>query len=252
MDTTAMSKDLRAIVRRRPKKIAVVGTAASANLAPYNVPGWEIWCMATSKGSLPKWDRMFEIHPWDMVKAREPTTALYVMAISDGHPIYMRRREPEVPASVAFPIARIRARFPAIALQCQMALMFALAIDMQPDEMGLWGIHSQADEEYAYQRPGLLMLKWIAESRGIKVHIATESNLNIPVPIYGFDDPLPVAKVASKRHKWLKEQHVRVQGQLRTLQLQERELAGQVGNSEYVLRTYFPDMPGSFFSLNEI
>lgn len=63
------------------------------------------------------------------------------------------------------------------AIESSVAFSMALAMEEQPDEIGLFGIDLTSSEEYVYQRANMAYLIGRAEGAGIKVWIHPDSGL---------------------------------------------------------------------------
>jgi hypothetical protein len=181
------------------KKVALVGYAPSWRDAPYNDPDVEIWIMNDMYDFAPKWDRLFDIHMIDEIKARksrgEGNKLHYEMLKTLDKPVYMQQHFKEIPASVKFPLELIAEKhwIPAmgdkIFLTCSVAHMLALAILEGFDEIQLYGIHEAVDDEYSCEMPSVLYWLGVAYGKGIRIKISTESPLLKGYFIYGYEDP---------------------------------------------------------------
>lgn len=55
--------------------------------------------------------------------------------------------------------------------------MLALAITKKPNEIDIYGVHMEAEDEYVFQRSNLCWLIGLAEGRGIKINVQEGSFL---------------------------------------------------------------------------
>ena len=56
------------------KQVAIVGLAESThNDAPYTSPYWDVWGLPWDEGKYPHFDRLFDIHPLECIRAATPS-----------------------------------------------------------------------------------------------------------------------------------------------------------------------------------
>ena len=185
-------------IKEKSKKVALVGYAPSWRDAPYNDPDIEIWIMNDMYDFAPRWDRLFDIHMLDEIKARksrgEGNQLHYEMLKTLDKPVYMQQHLDEIPASVEFPLDSIveKYRIPAmgdkIFITCSVSHMLALAIFEGYEEIQLYGIHEAVDDEYSCEMPSVLYWLGVAYGKGITVKISPESPLLKGYFIYGYED----------------------------------------------------------------
>ena len=163
------------------KSVAIVGKAATAALAPYDDPAWDIWGLAWVK--YPRQTLLFDIHS-PSFKAEPPFTEHFN---SHKNPSYFERVNGEnVPVmcdpeaigdglrfahGVPYPMDEVAADLPRIYLDCTVSYMLALAILQKVDRIALWGCHFAVREEFRIQLPSVTWLCGLAEGRGIELTI---------------------------------------------------------------------------------
>lgn len=162
-------------------KIALLGSHSKTKFkAPYGDPDWQIWaCSPANAEVLPRVDAWFEVH----VPAFDPETrrADYMEFLRGlTVPLYMRDRTGHENA-LPYPDVEMKARFSAVPpgevepvpffFQSSPAYMFAFAIAQQPEEIGLWGIHQEGQEERVRQRQSTQYFIQKAWEAGIKVRV---------------------------------------------------------------------------------
>lgn len=158
-------------------KIALLGTHSKSRMkAPFNDPDWLIWpCSPGNMNILPRFDAWFEVHDPAKSETRPDDYMEYLASLPT---VYMRDRSGH-PNALAYPEAEMYARFCEVPpgetepvpffFTSSPAFMFAYAITLAPEAIGLWGIHAASHEEFAYQRPGLRFFIQEAWGAGIEV-----------------------------------------------------------------------------------
>lgn len=230
-------------------KIAIVGGAPSSrDLAPYDDTEWTIWTLSpANRGLVKRADAWFELHALSDLESprwREwnGTYLKYLRGLSV--PVYMQTKNDLVPNAVVFPTSDI-AEFDAAFFTSSMAMMLAYAITLKPEELAVYGVDCSSDGEYGYERPGVQYFVRLARQRGIKVTIPPESDLDAPVPIYGYDCASPMA-IKLKQHAYelrarigLKEKRLEeINNEKAQLLNDIAFLRGAVDNNRYVRRTF--------------
>lgn len=164
-------------------RVAVVGAAPSAALAPYRDPSWQVWALPW-RNRTPGIARFFEMHD----RARWPTgdhgerylARLRALTV----PVAMIRQHPDIPTSEPYPLAMVADCIGRDYFASSIAYMVALAVTERADEIGLWGVDMDAEDEYRQQRPNLEWLLGLAEGRGIRVTLPEGCPL-LSSPRYG-------------------------------------------------------------------
>ncbi len=200
--------------QQKPRKIAIVGAAPSSrDLAPYGDKDWEIWgCSPSFRDKTPRIDVWFELHSiafLTSVRQKKWAGEVWDPISGDGHYLaWLREAKCKIfmhdnsliPNAVPFPLDEVKAKVGGSFLTSSISIMLAYACYLHDQgeaiEVGIWGVDMTATSEYEYERPGCQY--WIekARDRGIKVFIPRESDLDIPCPVYGFDDAKPEATKA--------------------------------------------------------
>lgn len=179
------------------RKIAIIGKCSNSRSdAPLDLNGWEIWGLAWDL--LPRADVLFEMHEnWRFFLGNEEDAARHkAWLIGAETPIYMLKKEHDVPNSIEYPMDKVLELtrptcFGTPYLESSIAYMMALAILEGADRIGIWGCDLATGGEYAYQRPNMEYLIGLARGRGIKVYVPAQNTLLSPmrrVP-YGIADP---------------------------------------------------------------
>lgn len=172
-------------------KIAVIGSApSSVDLAPYDDPSWTIWgCSPGAAARVKRVDQWFEMHPL----TQADVTSEYVSWIAGRDiPTALIKLEARIPKGFVYPKEAMLAKYGPYFFTSSLAWMLALAIEQQPDTIGIWGVDMAANEEYAYQRPGCQFFIREALKAGIKVFVPEQSDLAAPPALYGYEMQSPM------------------------------------------------------------
>ena len=176
------------------KKVAIVGAAPSSReLAPYEDESWEIWSLNFNYKWIKRWSRHFDLHK--MSHHRDNNTDHWQWMAKQDKPIYLQQSDPALKSSVTFP-------YDDVVKDCggfeyftnSVSYMLALAIHEQVDELALFGCDmaqffgkNGANGEYSFQRPSCEFYLGVAVGKGIKVTVASESDLLKKLCLYGYE-----------------------------------------------------------------
>ena len=173
-------------------KVALIGWGKTKNLAPFNDNNFEIWGLNDLYEVIPRWDRWFEIHKrcdidnaFTLINNKPYLEGL----TSLNCPIYMQDKYKDITCSIPYPLQKMIDRFGSY-FTSTMAYMLALAIDEEFEEIHLYGIDCETNQEYAEQRACIERLIGYAEGKGIKVYIPNESPLLKHWCLYGYEDDI--------------------------------------------------------------
>lgn len=196
---------------RTVRKIALCGShSASLEDAPWTDPSWEFWGHASSRAWYRRrMDRYFDLHPpvcW--TRGGKKGDAYPNWLKRNTVPIYMQRKYPEIPASIAYPKGRIlmeygdaRAYFTNHA-----AWMIALALTEGVTAIGLFGINYSTESEYYRQRGSAEYWLGRAAQAGVRIVLPKQCSLLAdPVLLYGYeshDEETGLLKAAYKAREW--------------------------------------------------
>lgn len=155
-------------------KVAIVGLAASADLAPWDDPAWELWGLPWDAEHWHAYCRTFEMHQLSML-ADYPNTDRHIERLKECRDLYMQDAYPEIPGAKRYPFEAVSATTGDDHWGSSLSYALALAIHEGAEDIGLWGV--DAADEYRFQRENLLYLIGFARGRGIKVHLPESSPL---------------------------------------------------------------------------
>jgi len=187
------------------RKIAIVGKApASRGLAPYKDESWEIWTLAdlVPCEQAPRWDRHFEIHPWDWFTRRGDAYWPWLTSIREK-PISAFWPHPELPSVEVIDWRALTEKYGRY-FNNTVSWMIAFAIEQAPEEIGVWGVDMAQDSEYSHQRPSCEHFIGWARGAGIKVTVPAECDLMKCSRLYGLetDSGQQLSRWKSKRNEW--------------------------------------------------
>lgn len=196
------------------RKIALVGTASSASLAPFNDPSFEIWGVGGRQEWVTHADRWYEVHRL-AGNSEDWVDNWRKQAKSFGNKtkIYMHYPEEGFGNIIQYPAEHIMQRFGTHFLTSSFSWMMAHAIDeLRPEsgdsvsgEIGIWGVDMEAGAEYRSQRAGFHHFMELARFLNIGIVRLASSGLSyepIPYPMWQ-DDPL--LNKLDKRQSYAKE-----------------------------------------------
>lgn len=180
-------------LRQENKSVAMVGFSSNhRHLAPFDDSNIEIWGLNRlhQQNWFTRSDRMFQLHPITYLQSQ--------IGMSDGDrqhyewlteehpfPIYMQKHYEEFPASVEYPIKRMKKRFGDF-YTSTVAYMLAMAIDEGYTHYELYGFDMQADTEYKYQRDSTEYFIGLIEGMGYTVYLPPKCYL-LGHNLYGYE-----------------------------------------------------------------
>lgn len=225
-------------------QIALLGAAPSSRLlAPFQDPNWEIWACSPPNYDLPRVDAWFEVHLLRR-KLGMPENRPWVEVLKKHPRVYVNGKDPiratELPHSIAYPIEKMVAEYGRWFFTSSLAYMFAMAIDLKPKVIGLWGVDMSATEEYGYQRAGCHFFIREATKQGIQVVAAPESDILQPVPLYGFKEQSPMWAKQKVRKKELQARIQRCEQVIANADNELKVIRGAMDDMNYIDNTYDP------------
>ena len=177
-------------------KVVMVGYAYSKK--DVIIDNSEYWIMNDMYDVFPDFDRLFEMHTIEDIKARKTRKIglnHYEELKKIDKPVYMQNKFMEIPNSVKYPLGLITKlhHIPAMGdvpfLTCSVSYMLALAITENFRSIALFGIDEAIDDEYKVEMPSVLYWLGVAVGRGIKVEISDHSPLLKGYFLYGYQEP---------------------------------------------------------------
>ncbi len=197
-------------------KVAIVGTADTCHLAPYDDQEFEIWGVNNGYLLMKRFTRWFEIHPITYVDGhfyrrgervfRGTDMDKYMQKLAELNvPIYMQQHWDCVPQSVPYPLAEVAQMFGSqmgwfgqtfegtqpsydVYLTNTISYMMALAVLEGFEEIHIYGVDMAVSTEYNVQRPSCeFFLGWIA-GKGIKLFLPPQCDLLKVRTLYAYGE----------------------------------------------------------------
>ena len=249
-------------------KICILGSApSSVQMAPFGDPSFQIWaCSPGTYPVLPRCDAFFELHRWEPGVIGKPGTQKpwfspeYVSWMGQQQRVWMYQAVPEIPNSMALPIADLTSKYGTFFFTSSIAFMMACAIEDILEErqagnteqsvIALYGVDMAANEEYGYQRAGCQHFVELATNLGIQVIVPPESDLLRPMPLYGISESSHWMIKNTARRRELEN---RLDVATNTLENAKNEVAflrGALDDLKYQMDTWCEDRQGMGTSLN--
>jgi hypothetical protein len=195
--------------------VAIIGKAPSSrHLAPFDDNSWEIWTLSdlVPRKEVPRYDRHFELHFLRWFRGKEQYKVYWEWLTGERKkPVYTQEPTPEVPGSCAFPrdlcVSAFAIQGSGAYFNNTVSWMLALAILLEPEKLGVWGVDMALNSEYGTQRPSCeLFLGWAA-GRGIEVVLPEECDLLKARKQYGFETDSDEALTKLRERKRTIHQH---------------------------------------------
>lgn len=243
-------------VPRQKRKVAIVGFAPSS-LGDVRVlfgdPDFEIWPLNQLYLGMPgigqhasRWFQLHNRSSYDQA-IRDHKHSEWLGSVRE-FPIYMQRKEPDIPMSVRYPIEEITKLF-GWYFTNSISWMIALALYEHIKFGGLEALHiygvdmAQDDPvsgEYSQQRPSCEWL--IGWAMGIlgreKVYIPAKSDLMKAMWLYPFEDDSPFVNKINGRIQELGQRAEQMGQQEQGLHDQRMQLLGARDNMGYIARQW--------------
>lgn len=212
MDSTTFPPQT-ATITKPEKKCAILGTAATWKLAPWQDKdvdilglndGYVLGMRAGHPGGLPRMSAWFDLHPFSQMSFH-PTNQRAVLASEVPQGAYLRPEgHLQWMKSQTFPVfvadvpagwpAHVQ-RFPREALQQKYGTyitstpvwMLLWAMEQGYTEIGIYGIHLATEWEYVAQRPCMEHWIGVAAAKGIKVILPAKCPLLKSKHVYAYE-----------------------------------------------------------------
>ena len=249
-------------------KVCIVGFTGHREEAFGLGPDWEIWGINELHRHHPKelFTRWFEIHPrsdFEHESDEKPGDVKHLQELAQFEiPVYMHQHWDDIPASVAFPKAKIEAFHNAAGRRGgyqtnSISWEVAMALMMGAEEVAICGVDMANNTEYAQERPCLEYWIGVAEAvTGRPVFLPETSDLLCAFGQYGFkDEGNRLRNKMEERAAWLHEQHnIRLAARrklehdytvlARKLDIECAEFLGGIQDVSYMIRSWMGGRPG--------
>lgn len=206
---------------KQPRRAAIIGTAPSYRLTPWDDPTLEMWTLNDEWIiPIPRSDRHFDLHPFEQFYFKDPRKKLNAVDVPAGYyvrpvghiewlaqqsiPVYIQKPDPRVPRGIVFPRAEIEAKY-GTWFDSTPAWMLGLAMLEGYTEVHIYGIHLATEWEYQKQKANMTYLIGLARGLGIKVIVPDASPLLRPTHRYAFE-PDPATPVTQAQRDLQKVQ----------------------------------------------
>ncbi len=170
--------------------LCIVGTASTWKDAPYNDEEIDFWGLnglhgyTDEEGLTSQFDLWFQIHSRERVFDQEKHLKWLQEA---PMPVLMQEEFPEIPNSIKYPKDEIMLKYRPY-FKSTFAWMITLAMELEYEEIYLYGVHVSAKSEYAYQKPNTEYFLGMAEAKGIDVFVPNEADILRAGKLYGYED----------------------------------------------------------------
>lgn len=182
------------LYRTKVKKVAIVGTAYTYRLAPYDDPSWELWGLNDHWNNMPRATRWFEANYESACVtpvSHKPNINRIDWLRKCPIPVYMEKHYDDVPMSIRYPYEEINDYISHLDpcgrdyFTNSVSFMIALAMYEGFDIIHLYGVDMAVGSEYEHQRPSCEFWVGICKGLGIELYIPEQSDLLKTMAVYG-------------------------------------------------------------------
>ena len=233
-------------IPRTRKKVAIVGFAPSTMADVrfhFDDPDCEIWAInqlyVAFPEIVPHVTRWFQIHArssYDKTVTRDHSHHKW-MTEQTTFPIYMQKKEPDIPCSIEFPKDMIMKEFGNYFTN-SISWEIALAVHEGFEDIYMYGVDMATDSEYAYERPSVEYFIGIAKGRGIRFHVPDASDILKTMWLYPYEDSAPMRTKIESRRKELRARVNELNAQIQHLTQQRDGLHGALDNMIYIQKCW--------------
>ena len=233
-------------IKRTRSKVAIVGFAPSSMRDVqfhFNDPDCEIWALNQLYVAFPeivqhttRWFQIHHRHSYDQTVSRDHSHHEW-MTKQTLFPIYMQKREPDIPCSVEFPKDAIMEEFGNYFTN-SISWEIALAIYEGFSTIYLYGVDMATDSEYAYERPSVEYFLGWAKGRGINIVVPEKSDLLKTMWLYPFEDSAPMRTKIESRRAELRARANELAAQETNLHDQRMNILGALENMIYIQKCW--------------
>ncbi len=162
-------------------KVAILGTAAGWERAPWQDAEWELWGLNDAYRLFAPdqvCTRWFELHgDTPLTRVRRPADHFDQIAKLDM-PVYYLHGETPTPTAIKLDVKRLAA-VGRDYFACTNAYQIALALSLGATEIALYGTPLQANREVVVERPCVAYWLGLAEGRGVKVSVHHDNSIGL-------------------------------------------------------------------------
>lgn len=224
-------------------KIALLGSApSSAGLAPFGSKDWEVWgCSPGALAFAKDATAWFELHRYEPGQPWFSEGYCSFLENTDM-PVYMAEPTPRVKNCIPLPVEELVDKYGPYYFNSTLSWMMALAIEANPESIGLWGVDMAANEEYFSQKMGCIHFALLAQSMGIEVGVPAESDLFVPPPLYGICETNHPFIKATSRKRELESRMNEAEQRQKVAQEEISFLKGAIDDNQYHQQTWHGNM----------
>ena len=188
------------------RAVQMLGAGFSWGAVPPLDPDAETWgtnnvMWARYAGTVPQWDRWFDLHPSAHIQQRRPLAYDWYTRQDGTRPIYQWEVNPEIPGSVVYPKDRVLGYFSVGGHQERdfwgsISWMLALAIVEGFTKIELFWF-ALMNDQYTKQVPSTRYWIGQARGRGVRVTIHGDSMLKPQQGLYGCEALSPPVEITT-------------------------------------------------------
>jgi hypothetical protein len=223
---------------RAPHKIAILGTCPSRVSAPVNDPSWEIWTIGPGGKDANRWERLYEVHDQDTWPAGFTEYLDELKAVLPPRQIVVKEAMPDWPAAVVYPKEERTAKYGAMWFSSQISYALADAIELNPTDIGIYGIDLEAGEEYQVQFTGAKFFMQLAQLAGINLHLPRGCNLMRDPSPYPDGWETHLAATLDSKLEYLGGMHAQKVAQHGALAAEINLIQGEISMAQFLRNMY--------------
>lgn len=232
------SKASEIILCKKPN-LAIVGTAETMPMTPFDDPGFEIWAVSVcaTYPAFKRADLYFELHN----KSYWGTPDIIERLNKFEGPTYMLEHYKEVPRSVKFPLDVVLnyRRYHTTSITYMLALAYHSFLTTGfPKHVAIFGIHMAAREEYTEQRPCCEYWLGRMEAAGIDIFMAPGGSVLSSNGLYGYEGYHPAIPLIRDRLNSLQAGVQQCHAELKKWEIQLAKNEGAISEAEYWMRQF--------------
>lgn len=187
--------------------------------------------------NMTRWFQIHHRHSYDQTINRDHSHHEWLTQQKD-FPIYMMKREDDVPVSCEFPKDLILKYFKRNYFTNSISWMIALAILEEFKKIYVFGVDMAQDTEYGFERPSVEYFCGYAEGKGIRLVIPEKSDLLKSAWLYPFEDDAPIRTKIGSRRKELRDRLNVCSMQEQQMHDERMQLLGALENMQYIERSW--------------
>jgi hypothetical protein len=235
------------MTKKKPKKVAILGTTPTRMMAPIGDPEWDIWTIGPGGMNNHKWDRLYEVHNvWpedfgeylnELSEIKNPQKVYTLKPMKRAMEVWAQSYNKDEKwlaetikgnweSNVVIDQEAVFTRFHRrMWFSSSISYALVLAIDEGYTDIGLFGIDLESGEEYISQFAGCAHFMDLARDRGINIHTPKGCGLLRDLSAYPDRYETDLALTFEKKVAWLN--HILAQNEP-----EHRNLAAEASRTE--------------------